>query len=69
MHLGNRDGKDQDPGQEAHQGVDDHQRRITQQQPHICGEAMLQNTERYKQVETDRQTDRQINRQKEREKE
>lgn len=44
MHLGNGDGEDQDPGDEAHQEVDDHQRRITQQQPHICGEAMLQNT-------------------------
>lgn len=44
MHLSNRDGEDQDPGEEAGQRVDDHQRRITQQQPHICGEAMLQNT-------------------------
>lgn len=48
VHLGNGNGEDQNPGEEACQGVDDHQRRITQQQPHICGEAILQNMmERY----------------------
>lgn len=41
IHLGNRDGEDQDPGEEAGQGVDNHQRRISQQQPHISGETML----------------------------
>lgn len=41
IHLGNRDGEDQDPGEEAGQEVDNHQRRISQQQPHISGETML----------------------------
>lgn len=43
IHLGNRDSEDQDPGEEAGQAVDDHQRRISQQQPHIGGETMLHN--------------------------
>lgn len=43
VHFRNRDGEDQNPGEEAGQGVHDHQRRIPQQQPHVGGETMLHN--------------------------
>lgn len=41
VHLENRDGEDKDPGDEAGQDVNDSQRRISQQQPHVGGETML----------------------------
>ena len=43
VHLGNGNSEDQDPGEEAGQGVDDHQKGISQQQPHVGGETMLHN--------------------------
>lgn len=44
-HLGDRDGEDQDPGDEADQRMDDSQGRKTQQQPDVGGETMLDNKE------------------------
>lgn len=43
IHLGNGDSEDQDPGEEAGQGVDNHQGRKPQQQPQVGGEATLGN--------------------------
>ena len=43
VHLGNGNSEDQDPGEEAGQGVDDHQKGVSQQQPHVGGETMLHN--------------------------
>lgn len=41
IHLGNGDGEDQDPGEDAGQGVDDGQERKPQQQPQVGGETTL----------------------------
>lgn len=41
IHLGNGDGKDQDPGEDAGQRVDDGQEREPQQQPQVGGETTL----------------------------
>lgn len=41
IHLGNGDGKDQDPGEDAGQGVDDGQQREAQQQPQVGGGTTL----------------------------
>lgn len=41
IHLGNGDGEDQDPGDDAGQGVDDGQEREPQQQPQVGGEPTL----------------------------
>lgn len=41
VHLGNGDGEDQDPGEDAGQRVDDGQEREPQQQPQEGGETTL----------------------------
>lgn len=43
IHLGNRNGEDQHPGEEAGQGVNNRQGRKPQQQPQVGGEATLGN--------------------------
>lgn len=42
VHLGDRDGEDQDPRDDADQSVNHDQGRISQQQPHVGGETTLQ---------------------------
>lgn len=43
IHFTNWNGEDQDPGDEASHRVNNHQRRISQQQPHVGGKTTLYN--------------------------
>lgn len=50
IHLGNGDGEDQDPWEDAGQGMDDGQEREPQQQPQVGGEPTLGNRRERKDI-------------------